>query len=469
MHEKRVFKPRYKMQFDTIAAISTAQGFGGISIVRISGPEAFDICSSIFTSPSKTKIKDAPSFTIHYGSICHTQTGEAIDEVLVSKMSGPKSYTREDIIEINCHGGLVPARLVLELVVAKGARLAEAGEFTKRAFLNGRIDLSQAEAVGQMVEANSEMSLAAAMSQLSGATQEAVDSIKGKLVGGLAEIEVAIQYPEYDDLGAATDEQIAGLLEESIAVLRQLASTYKKGQAIREGVKAVIIGKPNVGKSMLLNRLLGKDRAIVADFMGTTRDVIDDWVTIRGLAIRFYDTAGIRETSGIEQLGVDRSIAAIDEADLIIFVVDASQPLDSQDKSIYEMAASKPERIIALNKSDLGANPQTKAFFSGEERLIEVSAKDNTNVGVLAELVADASGAFEASGMNFTVTLRHKLALESAAQALSDGLEALKKGFPIDFVETDINDCLYHLGQITGESAPEEIIDEIFSRFCIGK
>ena len=449
----------------TIAAISTPSGYGGICIVRISGSDAFPICSRIFRRPENKSFDMQKPGTICYGHIVN-QDG-VIDEVLVTKLAAPATYTREDIAEINCHGGMTAAKSVLQAVIENGARLAEPGEFTKRAFLSGRIDLSQAEAVSDIITAKTELSGKAAAAQLEGRLSEVISAVKSEIISLLAHLEVTIQYPEYD-----TEDITAAELSERLTSVRKsiekILSTFRMGDILREGYKAVIAGKPNVGKSMLLNALIGKDKSIVTEIPGTTRDIVDEYVNLNGIPVKLYDTAGIRDTSDyVESIGVKRSVAALEQADIVLLVIDASRELDEQDLSLIEKTEGL-NRIFILNKSDLEQNRSAADFFSDKEHIL-ISAFTAANIDSLIDRLFSAASLNLQTEEAVISNARHRDCLQAALKAAEEASAAADSEIPVDFIETDIRDCLFHLGRITGETADEDIINEIFSKFCLGK
>lgn len=454
---------------DTIAAISTAAGYGGISILRLSGAEAFDIAGKIFVRPKGKRFSDMPSNSIHYGHIV-SQSGEVLDEVLVSKMKAPYTYTAEDVVEINCHGGYVACENVLAEVLSLGARLAEAGEFTKRAFLNGRVDLSQAEAVSDMITGKTALSAKIALSQIDGALSQRINEIKQMLLSTIALLEVSIQYPEYDVEDVTENE-----LEQKIVIAREiikgLINTYRKGEIIRNGFRVAIIGRPNVGKSMLLNCLTESDKAIVTDIPGTTRDVLDETINLWGIPVRLMDTAGIRESQNeVEAIGISRSVKTIEKAQLILFVVDASEALTKEDISLYGMIKDKAH-IVVLNKTDKAADKELGLFFEKETSKAAVSAKEGTGMGELEGMIFKQASSDSSDEMQSAVAVnaRHNDLLNKAYSSLSDALCAIRDGATQDLAETDIRRAWQYLGKITGETADEDIIDEIFANFCLGK
>lgn len=454
---------------DTIAAISTSAGYGGICIVRISGDEAFEIAQKIFSRPNGRHFSDMPVNSIHYGHIVNP-SNEVLDEVLVSKMKSPYTYTGEDVVEINCHGGYTAGNSVLMLVLKMGARLAMPGEFTKNAFLNGRIDLSEAEAVSDMITSKTSLGAKIAVKQIDGALCEKINELKDELLSTIAQIEVFIQYPEYNSDSASSKELIEKL-NISREIIKGLRNTYRKGDIIRNGFKTAIIGKPNVGKSMLLNCLTKKDKAIVTDVPGTTRDIVDETINLFGIPVLLMDTAGIRESNDeIESIGINRSIESIESSQLILFVIDASLPLTNEDYTLYEMIKDK-KHIIVMNKSDKKANSSTVAFFEKSPFKAVISAKDNTGIDTLEKMIfEDASGdSDDEMYVSLAINQRHNELLIKADASLRDAITALEYGQTQDLAETDIRTAWQYLGSITGETADEDIIDEIFANFCLGK
>ena len=456
---------------DTIAAISTPIGIGGIGIIRVSGKEAISIVDKVFKAANKKMLKDTASHTITYGHIV-SESGKVLDEVLIMLMKAPKTFTREDVIEINCHGGPVPLNAVIMEVINAGARLAESGEFTKRAFLNGRIDLSQVEAVMDIIEAKTELSLSQAMGQLEGNLSRKIKEYQDLLMQIVARIEVSIDYPEYDQ-----DEPITNDFEEEIkqllAELNQLLNTADTGKMIRDGVKTAIVGRPNVGKSSLLNALLEENKAIVTDIPGTTRDVVEAFLNVDGIPFQLLDTAGIRETEDVvEQIGVERSRHSIEEADLVLMLVDSHEGLVEKDKEVLEQVAGK-HVIYVFNKSDLESNISEeilKEYFSNG-KIINISAKKQQGLNELKQAMKEVVMKGNAT-INNQATIsnqRQKQALINAIKSLNKVVEAIEMGMPEDCLAIDLHDAFGHLGMIVGESLKEEIIDQLFSRFCLGK
>ena len=458
------------MSEDTIAAISTAMSPSGIGIVRISGAGAVRTAGKIYRSPGgKKRLEDVPSHTIHYGYI---YDGDMMaDEVLVMVMRGPRSYTGEDTVEINCHGGLLAVRRVLEAVLHAGARMAEPGEFTKRAFLNGRIDLSQAEAVMDVINAGSEYALDSSLSQLKGSVMRSVRKIREEILYEIAFIESALDDPEHISLEGYPER-----LEEKTAQekerIERLIRSFSEGKMIREGIRTVIVGKPNAGKSSLMNMLVGEEKAIVTDVAGTTRDVLEEQVMLEGISLRMMDTAGIRETSDlVEQIGVERARKYAREADLILYVVDASVPLDENDREILEIIRDR-KTIVLLNKSDL---PQVISPGDLEQMgtwpVLSISAGNRQGVEILEEQIRKMffEGELEFNDQVYITNARHKNALEKARDSLEMVENSIAAGMPEDFFSIDLMDAYEALGTILGESVGEDLVNEIFSKFCTGK
>ena len=468
----------------TIAAISTAMSASGIGIIRISGENAMDVISRIYRSKGgKKKIKEVPTHTIHYGYIYDGE--ELIDEVLVMIMHAPRTFTGEDTVEIDCHGGVYAMQRVLDTVLKNGAEIAEPGEFTKRAFLNGRMDLSQAEAVMDVIQAKNEYALRSSMDQLRGSVQKAIRDIREKLIYHIAYIESALDDPEHISLDGYPQELLEVVDNEQKEVKR-LLKTSSDGKMIQEGIQTVILGKPNAGKSSLLNLLIGENRAIVTDIAGTTRDVLEEHINLQGISLNIMDTAGIRETKDIvEQIGVDRAKEYAEKADLILFVVDASSPLDDNDYEILKIIRGK-QAIVLLNKSDLDmivsknmiqtlyneSNPAKKENKEMQEiPIIEVSAKKNHGIDEFETVLKDM---FFAGNLSFNdeiyiTNIRHKTALQDAYAALERVNDSIAADMPEDFYSIDLMDAYEALGNITGETIGEDLVNEIFSKFCMGK
>ncbi|WP_172188180.1 tRNA uridine-5-carboxymethylaminomethyl(34) synthesis GTPase MnmE [Lentilactobacillus kribbianus] len=457
--------------FDTIAAISTPPGEGGISIIRISGDDAVEVAQRLYRGKNLTKVD---TNTINYGHIVDSQTGDDIDEVMVSVMRAPKTYTKENIVEINCHGGIVATNRILQLVLSNGARLAEPGEFTKRAFLNGRIDLSQSEAVMDLIEAKTDRSMKVAISQLDGNLSHLIRNLRQDILDVLAQVEVNIDYPEYDDVETMTSRL---LREKAIKVhgqIDELLQTAKQGKILRDGLATSIIGRPNVGKSSLLNHLIHEDKAIVTDVPGTTRDVLEEYVNVRGVPLKLIDTAGIRDTEDkVEKIGVDRSKKAIDSSDLVLLVLNVSEPLTDEDRTLINLTAAK-QRIVVLNKTDLTPKIDLVELrqLVGTSPIISTSAIQASGLEDLEEIIAHMffNEGIENSQNDVVVTnARHIGLLNQANQSLKAVVDGLESGLPVDLVQIDMTHCWDLLGEITGDSYQDELLDQLFSQFCLGK
>ena len=460
---------------DTIAAISTPLGQGGIGIVRLSGRDAVKIADRIFISPKKKKIKQTPSHRIIYGHIVNPKNKEIVDEALVSVMKAPNTYTKEDIVEINCHGGIVPLRRVLELVINSGARLAEPGEFTQRAFLNGRIDLAQAEAVLDVINAMTEQSQKTAIEQLRGGLSKKLEMIREELIELTAFVEAHIDFPEED----ITSMSLKDMKKKALSIqhsLKKLINSSRYGIILREGLKTAIIGRPNVGKSSLLNALLEHDRAIVTEVPGTTRDVIEEYLNISGIPVKIMDTAGIREVKDIaEKEGVKRSLKAMEDADLVLLILDGSSTLHNTDKELIEKSLSK-NAILVINKTDLpqkvgaGFKPALTKKATGNSQVVSISAKKGTGLDELKKRIADAvlQGNTENS-VNIVTNLRHVHALEKAFLSIEAFIKAVVMETSPEFLSVELREALDAIGDITGITTPEDVLNRIFSNFCIGK
>ncbi|ASB96989.1 tRNA modification GTPase TrmE [Streptococcus equi subsp. equi] len=453
-------------EFDTIAAISTPLGEGAIGIVRLSGTKALDIAKSIFKGKDLTTVA---SHTLNYGHIIKPSTGEVIDEVMVSVMLAPKTFTREDVIEINTHGGIAVTNDILQLLIKQGARMAEPGEFTKRAFLNGRIDLTQAEAVMDLIRAKTDKAMSIAIKQLDGSLSQLISDTRQEILNTLAQVEVNIDYPEYDDVEEMTTALLRDKTREFQTLLEQLLRTAKRGKILREGLSTAIIGRPNVGKSSLLNTLLREDKAIVTDIAGTTRDVIEEYVNIKGIPLKLVDTAGIRETDDlVEQIGVERSKKALQEADLVLLVLNASEKLTEQDKALLALSQDS-NRIILLNKTDL---EQVIEKDQLPEEAIPISVLQNQNIDLIEDRINqiffDHTGLIEQDA-TYLSNARHISLIEQAVQSLEAVNEGLALGMPVDLLQIDLTRAWEILGEITGDAAPDELITQLFSQFCLGK
>lgn len=456
------------MKKETIAAISTGMTNSGIGIVRISGPDALDIADRVYLG--KINIKNADSHTIHYGHISDGQ--ETVDEVLVMVMKAPRTFTGEDTVEINCHGGVYVMKRVLETILKNGARAAEPGEFTKRAFLNGRIDLSQAEAVIDVINSENEYALQSSLSQLKGNIKYKINNIRNKIIYNTAFIESALDDPEHYSLDGYGDELLA-ISEEIISELQELIRSSDNGRVMKEGINTVIVGKPNAGKSSLLNVLSGYERAIVTDIEGTTRDILEEQIRLGDLSLNVIDTAGIRRTEdAVEKIGVDRAREYAEKADLIIYVADASRELDENDGQILDMIRNK-NTVILLNKSDL--DPVITAEMikekAGDIPIISASAKEEQGIQELEETVEKMflTGTISFNDQIYITNVRQKNALVSASESMKKVVESIGAGMPEDFFSIDLMDAYETLGSITGESAGEDLVNEIFSKFCMGK
>ncbi|MDP9751046.1 tRNA uridine-5-carboxymethylaminomethyl(34) synthesis GTPase MnmE [Thermoanaerobacter pentosaceus] len=460
------------MAFDTIAAISTFPGEAGIGIVRISGDDALEIISKIFKPYKAKDIKKVKSHTLHYGHIVDPETQEIYDEVLVSIMKKPNTYTREDIVEINCHGGIVITSKILELVLKQGARLAEPGEFTKRAFLNGRIDLSQAEAVIDIITAKTMLANKYAQKQLAGYVGSRIKEMKDKIMGLLVHLLALIDFPE-EDVEELERKEMLETAKEIVEDIDKLIVSSESGRIIREGLKTAIIGKPNVGKSSLLNALLKENRAIVTDIPGTTRDIIEEYINVKGIPIKLIDTAGIRDTDElVEKIGVERSKEVLAEADLILFVLDVSRELSEEDYQIFNILTEK-NIIFVLNKIDLPKKIDESKLKSliKDGIIIEVSTVERIGLEKLENAIYDLvfRGDINLREEEIIINSRHKEALINAKKYMESCVKAIEMGYSEDLITIDLNAALDQLGKITGETATEDLINEIFERFCVGK
>ncbi|MDO5396810.1 MAG: tRNA uridine-5-carboxymethylaminomethyl(34) synthesis GTPase MnmE [bacterium] len=454
---------------ETIAAISTPVGSGGIAVIRVSGADAVVIADRVFKG--RQPLSGAATHTIHYGFAVNS-SGERIDEVLASIMRAPNSFTREDVVEISTHGGSIASRRVLDALIRAGARIAEPGEFTKRAFLNGRIDLSQAEAVIDIINAKNTASQRNALSQLGGALSREISDAREALVNLAARMQVIIDYPD-EDLEDITPAEIGNTAAETAVKLRRLSDTADSGRLIRDGIRCAIAGKPNVGKSSLMNLLSGEDRAIVTDIAGTTRDVIEESVSLDGVPLVLIDTAGIHYTEDtVEKIGVERSRKSIEAADLVLVMLDSQSGFDREDMEVIE-ASSGTKRIILVNKCDLGSAEYLDRVRAAADDapVIEISAVTGEGIDILIEKICDIYHLdFAADGSRAVITnMRHKTALIKAESALNRAAEAIKGGMPTDIASIDINEAIDALGEITGETVSDSIVSEIFHSFCVGK
>ena len=453
-------------EFDTITAIATPLGEGAIGIVRISGTEAVAIANRIFQGKN---LETVDSHTLNYGHILDPDKDEILDEVMVGVMRAPRTFTREDVIEINTHGGIAVTNEILQLILRQGARMAEPGEFTKRAFLNGRVDLTQAEAIMDIIRAKTDKAMNIAVKQLDGSLKDLIDNTRQEILNTLAQVEVNIDYPEYDDVEEMTTALLREKTQEFQNLLENLLRTARRGKILREGLSTAIIGRPNVGKSSLLNNLLREDKAIVTDIAGTTRDVIEEYVNIKGVPLKLIDTAGIRETDDIvEKIGVERSRQALAEADLILLVLNASEKLTEQDRALLALS-DMTRRIVLLNKTDLKEEIEAEEL---PEDVIRISVLENQNIDQIEErinqLFFDNAGIVEQDA-TYLSNSRHISLIEQAVQSLQAVNEGLEFGMPVDLLQVDLTRTWQILGEITGDAAPDELITQLFSQFCLGK
>lgn len=459
------------MDFDTITSISTPMGEGAIGIVRLSGPQAIEIGDTLYKG--KKKLAEVDTHTINYGHIVDPETNETVEEVMISVLRAPKTFTREDIIEINCHGGILTINRILELTMTYGARMAEPGEYTKRAFLNGRIDLSQAEAVMDFIRSKTDRASKVAMNQIEGRLSDLIKGQRQSILEILAQVEVNIDYPEYDDVEDATTEF---LLEQSKNIkeeINRLLETGTQGKIMREGLSTVIVGRPNVGKSSMLNNLIQDNKAIVTEVAGTTRDVLEEYVNVRGVPLRLVDTAGIRDTEDIvEKIGVERSRKALSEADLILFVLNNNEPLTEDDQTLYEVIKNE-DVIVIINKTDLEQRldmNEVKEMIDNMP-LIQTSMLKQEGIDELEIQIRDLffGGEVQNQDMTYVSNSRHISLLKQARHSIQDAIDAAESGVPMDMVQIDLTRTWEILGEIIGESASDELIDQLFSQFCLGK
>ncbi|WCK54521.1 tRNA uridine-5-carboxymethylaminomethyl(34) synthesis GTPase MnmE [Aneurinibacillus sp. Ricciae_BoGa-3] len=457
------------MEFDTITAISTPLGEGGIAIIRVSGPQSIKAVDKIFKG--RHSLSTVDSHTIHYGHLVDKENN-VIEEVMVSVMRAPRTFTREDVVEINCHGGIVSVNRVLDLVLEQNVRLAEPGEFTKRAFLNGRIDLSQAEAVIDLIRAKTDRAMKVAVGQVQGKLSQLIKQLRHQLVELMAHIEVTIDYPEHD-----VDELTRGLLSEKSrwvqSEIQKLLQTAAQGKILREGLSTVIVGRPNVGKSSLLNSLLQEAKAIVTDIPGTTRDIIEEYVNIRGIPLRLVDTAGIRETEDIvEKIGVEKSREMLGKADLILLLLNYGEELTEEDRELLGLV-NQMNAIIIINKTDLPQkiNMEEVKGLVSELPLVTMSVKQEEGIDQLEEAIARMffSGQIQNDDLTYVSNARHIQLLKEASAAIGEAYEAVESGLPVDMVAFDIRRSWELLGEVVGDTVSEDLIDQIFSQFCLGK
>lgn len=459
------------MDLDTITSISTPMGEGAIGIVRLSGPQAVEIADKLYKG--KHLLNDVPSHTINYGHIIDPESKEVVEEVMVSVLRAPKTFTREDIIEINCHGGILTINRVLELTMTYGARMAEPGEFTKRAFLNGRIDLSQAEAVMDFIRSKTDRASKVAMNQIEGRLSDLIKKQRQSILEILAQVEVNIDYPEYDDVEDATTEFLLEQSKEIKQEINRLLDTGAQGKIMREGLSTVIVGKPNVGKSSMLNNLIQDNKAIVTEVAGTTRDVLEEYVNVRGVPLRLVDTAGIRETEDIvEKIGVERSRKALSQADLILFVLNNNEALTQEDYTLYEVVKNE-DVIVIVNKMDLEQNIDINEVkdMIGDTPLIQTSMLKQEGIDELEIQIRDLffGGEVQNQDTTYVSNSRHISLLKQARQTIQDAIDAAESGVPMDMVQIDLTRTWEILGEIIGETASDELIDQLFSQFCLGK
>lgn len=449
---------------NTIAAISTPAGVGGIGIIRISGDDALNIVKKVFRAKNESDFK---AYTIKFGYIID-ENEKVMDQVLVSYFKAPKTYTGEDVCEINCHGGNVSTREILELVLRNGAKMAEAGEFTKRAFINGKLDLTQAEAVIELINSKSNKESAASLKQLEGVLGEKIKDIKSSIIELLVDIEANIDYPEYD-IEEVRREKILKILNENIEKLDKLERSFDSGKILRDGISTAIVGKPNVGKSSLLNRLVKEERAIVTEIAGTTRDTIEEFVTVRGIPLKLIDTAGIHETNDVvESIGVDKSKKALEEADLVLVMLDSTRELSKEDMEILESTKNK-KNIVLINKIDTG-NTLKKEMFK-ERITIELSTKTAEGLEKLEDEIERMFNISDVEIQNeiIVTNIRHKNLIELANKGIKNAIKSIENGLPVDMLSIDLQEALQNLGEIIGESISEEVVKGIFAKFCVGK
>ena len=461
------------MNFDTIAAISTPMGEGAIAIVRLTGDQALSIIDKIYKGPGNKKLSEVSSHTIHYGHLVDPDSKKVVEEVIVSIMRGPKTFTREDVVEINCHGGLVSVKKVLNLVLTNGARLAEPGEFTKRAFLNGRIDLSQAEAVMDLIRAKTDRAMNVALGQMEGRLSKLVQTLRQEILETLAHVEVNIDYPEYDDVEEMTHNMLIKKASYVKDQLVKLLQTAEQGKILREGISTVIVGRPNVGKSSLLNAFVQENKAIVTDIPGTTRDVIEEYVNVRGVPLRLLDTAGIRETEDIvERIGVEKSRTVLKEADLILLVLNNAEELTSEDVQLFE-ATKGMETIIIVNKTDLPRKIDMNRIreLGANSPIIATSILEDKGINELEEAISNLffEGDLEASDLTYVSNTRHIALISQALKIIEDAISAIENNTPIDLVQIDLTRAWEILGEIIGDTVSDSLIDQLFSQFCLGK
>ncbi|SEP58531.1 tRNA modification GTPase [Virgibacillus subterraneus] len=458
------------METDTITAISTPIGEGAIAIVRLSGPKAIPVTAGLFQGKN---LLDVDSHTIHYGKIIDPATNDVAEEVMVSVMRAPKTFTREDIVEINCHGGMVAVNRVLEIILGEGVRIAEPGEFTKRAFLHGRIDLSQAEAVMDLIRSKTDKAMSVALKQMDGRLSALIGRLRQELLETVAHVEVNIDYPEYDDVEEMSNEMMRSKSKEVHAEIEELLQVAKQGKILREGLGTAIIGRPNVGKSSLMNTLVQENKAIVTEVPGTTRDTIEEYVNVRGVPLRLVDTAGIRETEDIvEKIGVERSRKVLKESDLILFVLNYNEELTIEDEKLFE-AVQGLDYIVIINKSDLEPKLDMNKVneLADGKPVISTSLIKEEGVDEMESAIAKTffAGELDAGDLTYVSNIRHIQLLKQAKQALEDAMVSLDMNMPLDIVQIDVTRTWEFLGEIIGDTASDSLIDQLFSQFCLGK
>lgn len=457
------------MEAETIAAISTAIGEGGIAIIRVSGDKSIDIVDRIFKG--KKRLVEVRSHTINYGFIID-QNDEIVDEVLISVMKEPNTFTREDVVEINCHGGMIAAKRILDLVLENGAELAEPGEFTKRAFLNGRIDLSQAEAIVDLIRSKTDRAMKVAMNQVEGKLSFRINSIRATLLEVLAHIEVTIDYPEHD-IEEVTHDFIFSKLNEARNEIIELLSKSSQGKILREGISTVIIGRPNVGKSSLLNTMLNENRAIVTEIPGTTRDTIEEYINIKGVPLRLVDTAGIRETDDVvEKIGVEKSKKELEKADLVLLVLNYNDELIAEDLELLKLV-NDVNTIIVINKTDLPKKLNTDIFNNIIDNvpIIYTSLTEDIGIKELEEAISNLffEGKLDSDDLNYVSNTRHIDLLKKSKNSIEEAINSIEQWLPVDIIAIDIKNTLDSLGEIIGDAVSEELANEIFAKFCVGK
>ena len=458
------------MESDTITAISTPMGEGAISIVRLSGKEAIPVTMTLFRGSDLSKVD---SHTINYGTIMDPDTDEIAEEVMVTVMRSPKTFTREDVVEINCHGGITAVNRILQMILAKGVRLAEPGEFTKRAFLNGRIDLSQAEAVMDVIRAKTDKAMNVALKQMDGRLSQLIRKYRQTLLETVAHVEVNIDYPEYDDVEEMSEEMMREKTKEVHANIEELLNVAKQGKILREGIATAIVGRPNVGKSSLLNSFVQESKAIVTEIPGTTRDIIEEYVNVRGVPLKLVDTAGIRETEDIvEKMGVDRSRKVLTESDLVLFVLNYNDEVTEDDRQLFE-AIDDLEYIVVINKTDLERQIDLDEVkqLAGNHPVVETSLITDEGMDALESAISNMffSGDVGNQDVTYVSNARHIQLLKEAKQTLEDAMEALENGMPLDIIQIDVTRTWELLGEIIGDTASDALIDQLFSQFCLGK